>query len=582
MTHPIDTPPTPYPSGPAQRIFEFVIEQWRAVLFSASIALILESLGLLRVLTKFSLLVVSSLASQGPVAPVALADGMPTVVLLKGEDFVTRYGERSPLDRCILAGDIQKLLDKSPARLAIDFDLAPMASASAEEQQCQRRLDDLLDRHADKLLLLAPFPASTEALLQRKHAWMLARCSRGLHFADGTLEQSLGLVTEQALGQDEAGRSRMAEQLHHGPSDHICAAARAAAADAHRNTWLNGLGGEHEEHEETGAHAAETVPINFRALTRKVAVLDLDAPAFARVPSLAGKPVFLGGDWGRDDSFLTAIGPLPGVVIHAARLASLAEPVTPLPPVVSVWGDIVIALCFAWVIGKFWHGYVIARRLDLHLAHAGRSTALSMLVMGTFVLVYLSLVLFFFLAAEHMFSNWGIVIAPLLIAVSILVDGFVSGPVEQISALLEAEVHAQHRAEAAPPATSEAALAAQLLPVLRQIGVAWALVAAFVAACVYAPGFSHGLAAWLFAGAQLTLLALLALQFVRLALRRRPAGPQRGAPGTLPVPAGAAAGGLAWRRIGQGGTLLRWLRRLIFWAVLAEAALILVRHSLHG
>lgn len=630
MTPTNAAPPTSAPRGLAaftERVFEFVQEQWRAVLFSAGIALILESRGVLLVLTKFSLLVVSSLAAQAPPAAHALAPGMPTVVLLTSQDFITRYGERSPLDRCTLSADIQRVLDKAPARLAIDFDLSPLIAASTDEQQCQRRLDTLLDQHASTLVLLVPFPAATPALLQLKHDWLLARCQHGLHFADGALQQSMGLVTEQLISDDPAGRARMAEQLQDGGSNPICQVAQAG--NAAQNRWVNGL---NDPAEGAEAPEGETAPINFRALTQQVAVLELGSPAFANQANLSGHAVLLGGDWGRDDSFLTAIGTLPGVVIHAARLASLNDPVRSLPPWVSLWGDIVVALCFAWVIGKFWHGYVMARRVDLHFAHGGRATALSMLVMGTFVAVYLSLVLFFFLAAEHMFSNWGVVIAPLLIAVSILLDGFVSGPVEQISHLLEAETRA---VPVLTGAAGEAALSPQVGAVLRQTGLAWLGVLGFAAASLMLPAVSHGIAAWLFAAAQVALALTLLRAWSGLAWPWQvalgataavvklpalshllPAGLLTGAQGAL-VLLLLAHGGMgvwklwrahqaaqqvrqqdaqeldaqtsqaqrhdpSWQRLARGGTALCWLRRFIFWSVLGVAAGLLISHSLHG
>ena len=573
----------------AEHLVEFGREQWRAVLFSAGLATILEAHGVLRVLTKFSLLVVSSLAAQAPSAPQMLMPGMPVVVVLNNQDFITRYGERSPLNRCTMAGDIQQVLGKSPARLAVDFDLSPLAAASADEERCQDRLDDLLDRHAAKLLLLVPFAAATEQLLNIKHDWLLARCSHGLNFVDGTLDQSLGMVTEQRVADDAAGASRMADQLQQGGSDHICATAKSGTA--RQNKWLNGLdeaaGGDGAETPQAAlktheAHEPEMVPINFRALTRKVAVLALNSPAWANTVTLQDHAVLMGGDWGRDDSFLTAIGSLPGVVIHAARLASLADPVKPLPPLVSLWGDVVIALFFAFVISKFWRGYVIASRLDLHFARSGRVTAMSVMVMSTFVVVYLSLVLFFFLAAEHMFSNLGVVIAPLLIAVSILVDGFISGPVEQISQLLKAETKLQRPG----PETVEPALAEQLSPVFRQTSLAWALVLVFATLCVLAPSFSHGLAAWLFIGAQVALAVLvvgLLVYRVGRSLRGK-ADPEvdAGERVALHRPPATPAVSPQWQNITRIGVALRWLRWLMFWSVLAYAGVLLIQHSLPG
>lgn len=415
----------------SQQVFCFFAEQWKSVLFSAGIAGLLDHWGALHVLTKFSWLVVSSMAAQGPVEPIQLTPGMTAVVLIGNADYITRYGEKSPLDRCTLAGDIEKVLSKSPKRLAIDFDLSPLVKASDSEQQCQRELDKLLDREAGRLVLLVPFEAVTDDMLRTKHDWMLARCRRGLHFGDGNIEQSLGLVTEIAKGEGPDFEVRFANQLHSELSEHICTSV-LASDDPHQNKWLT--------RKRWGLEVkAETVPINFREVTRNLAVLPISSSIFKETPSLDQSLVFLGGDWGRDDSFLTSIGELPGVVVHAARLISLDKPVEAFSPIVGLMSDIGIALCFAWVVQRFWHGYVRARRLDLEFKKSNRRTAFSALVMLTFLLIFLTLVLFFFYAAEYLFSERQIIIAPLLIAASILIDGFVSGPVEKITELLEGE-----------------------------------------------------------------------------------------------------------------------------------------------
>lgn len=412
------------------RVFNFFARQWKSILFTSGLALILEHHGLMQVLVKFSWLVVSSLASQGPAAAVPFSPGMPAVVLLDDAAFVSRYAEKSPLDRCLLGDDLERILAKSPRIVAVDFDLSPLVRMNEGERQCQERLDGLLDREAARLLLLVPFPAATPEMYQVKHAWMRARCHAGLHFADGTIEQSMGLVTEQVIGQDPAAGARFADQLHSGLSAHVCDSVGPAHGAAALNSWL-------VPRTDRSVADGEEAPINFPEVIRKLAVLTLDSPQFAGLASLAGSAVVFGGSWGKDDLFLTAIGSLPGAVLHALRMVSLADPIHPMPPVLGLLFDIGIALCFAWVVHYFWDVYVKARRIDRALADQGRLSALSTFMMFLFVAVYVALVLLFFLAAQHLYLQWKVLIAPLLIALGILVDGFVTGPVDQIDSLLE-------------------------------------------------------------------------------------------------------------------------------------------------
>lgn len=551
----------------AHGVFRFFANQWQSVLFSAAISVILEHLGALRVLTKFSLLVVSSLASQGAVEALKFTPGMPAVIVINSADFITRYGEKSPLDRCTLAQDVAKVLSKSPKRLAVDFDLSPLVVVSESEHRCQRELDTLLDREAPRLVLLLPFPAATEALLRVKHEWMLARCRAGAHFADGNIEQSMGLVTEQIVGETPELGARMADQLHGEMSNHICKSI-ASTDESERNRWL-------VEQRSTVESESETTPINFPSVTRQLAVLPLGSEAFEGLPSLANSPVLLGGDWGRDDSFLTSIGPLPGVTIHGARLVSLEHPIHSLWPLLGLLSDIGIALCFAWVIERFWEAYVMARRLDLDFKRMDQLTALSAFLMTTFVLIYFSLVLFFFFAAEYYFSHWGVVIAPLLIAISMLVDGFVSGPVGQIKNLLEEEQSPEHRTEIA----LNAPLGEEYRVLLWQLAGAFVLMPCFWLLCWAVPSLAEMSAAWIFAAA---LLILYALMFSHaIGLRLSPASQwQKFVSGTAeffmlrPHPALSHAAP-DWRRMHRAGQILARIRALVFWVALLLAAWIL-------
>jgi hypothetical protein len=420
--------------GPRERLLDFLAEHGVAVLFSAALSVVLEHLGALAFLNKLSVLLVAALAAQDGSPTISFSPGAPAVVLLTEADFVTRYGERAPLDRCILAGDIEKLLAKSPRLLAVDFDLSPLARPTETERACQSRLDGLLDRHAPRLVLLAPFPTRADALLNAKHEWMRDRCRAGVSFADGTLDTSMGMVIEYADGEHGAMRTRLAEQLHEGADDAICREV-AGASGPHANPWL-----QEERHPAGEAREPERLPINFSAAMRRLAVFPFESESFNRLATLEGRPVVFGGDWGRDDSFLTPIGPLAGATIHGAKLVSLEKPIT-----VSGWRglacDIAIGLCFAWLVQGFWTCYSRARQRDIEIEQTGRPPAMGL---GTgwmllFILTCGALVLLLTFAAQYMFSQEAVSMSPLVIALSMMVDGFVLGPIEQLSRAAEGE-----------------------------------------------------------------------------------------------------------------------------------------------
>lgn len=400
----------------------------KAAAFTASLALILEHLGFLSLLVKVSWLIVGNLASSGPLTTVAIGAGTPIVVTLTETDFSDRYGERNPLDRCVLSRDIAQVLAKQPRILAVDFDLSPLARPSDEERVCQQGLDQLLDREAKRLVLLAPFPAKSVALREVRHAWMAARCTAGHHFADGSLDQSLGMATDHRVGHTPALQARMAEQVQGELSDHVCRTALHADR-ADRNPWLNTEAA--PENDSEAGHEAEAVPLNFPAVMARLAVLPFGGDTFKQLKDLSGNAVIFGGDWGRDDVLLTTVGSLPGVVIHGARWVSLEAPVHPPSRACGLALDFAIAVPFGFLVSAFWNLFAKAKERD------GHGGGLGTLALALFLTVYVALIWLAFVMGERVFERWHVAIAPVLIAVSMLVDGFISGPVEKIAQMAE-------------------------------------------------------------------------------------------------------------------------------------------------
>jgi hypothetical protein len=410
-------------------VLGFFVDHWPAAVFSAALSILLEHWGFLYLFTKMSWLVLFGTTAAVPQQQMAFTAAMPAVVLIQEADFVDRYAEKTPMDRCEMAKDVSRILAKSPLRLAIDFDLSPITAARGLDQSCQTQLDQMLDQAHERVILLTPFPSSNRSLQALKHAWMLARCDAGLAFADGTLHASMGVVTEHEIGEQPALQARVAEQLRKGPSDTICQQVRQAG-QASNNAWVTGQASDL-------ADAQETVPLNFKGAQTRLAVIPISSQAFEDLPSLEGSSVVLGGDWGRDDSFLTSVGVQSGAVVHGVRLDNLNHPVHPPPPWLAVCLDICIAMGFACLVNFFWSTYVEWRKLDHHLHASGHRVALGSLILTLFVVAYFGLTLFFIFAAHYMLDTFHLVIAPVLIALSMLLDGFVSGPVEKINELLE-------------------------------------------------------------------------------------------------------------------------------------------------
>jgi len=389
----------------------------RASLFSAALAVLALKVGALAILTKLSLLLVSNQALLN--APQVALDGNgPIVLYLSENQWQQRYLERAPLDRCKLAEDLAQLLAHQPRQLLVDFDLSPAMQET--RAGCQQQLDQLLDQHADKLVLLMPFRVGSDALLAQKAAWLEQRCRAGVVFGDGALNVSLGAVID-FVPESQA----MADAMHERDSVALC---RQALTPEGREHWLRRGG-------ETDADDSSAEAINFAGFSKQVVALALDDPAVPQIASWSGRDVYFGGDYGgsKDDRFLTPMGPLPGVTIHAAIAWTQAHPVRELPHAIGLLTDLLTAFVFSLGIGYFWSRYL---KLSLHGEGYQRENS-TMLVLG-FVAYFAAMLWLFFQLSVLLFMR-GVLIAPLLIGMSMLIDGFVRGPIAASLELGEAE-----------------------------------------------------------------------------------------------------------------------------------------------
>lgn len=413
-------------------VSDFIAEQWKSVLFSAALAGILEHFGYLKIFAKFSWFIVASLAAQQPSDGIFLEDAIAVVVTVNENRFLSHYGEKRPLDRCALRDDIQSILNKKPYRLAIDFDMSPLLNPNDSERNCQKNLDQLLDKYHEIIAILTPFSAKGD-LKEIKHRWMLERCAAGGHFADGSLNRSFGMINEHVIGTEPMLRSRFAEQLKFGLNDLICEKI-VSAKTIDENKWLE------ENGESLLQESRETEPINFLAAQKKIALLEIGTNNFENVKNIKEHIVLFGGNWGLDDQYITSLGELPGVAVHGARLVSLDLPANTPGPFFGFLIDVCIALSFSLVVKRFWNSYIKATRFDHEIeqvTHGHLYSAIGTFVICSFIVTYLLLVFYFILASKHLYLRYGVMLTPLVMAIAILFDGFVSAPIEQIRHLLK-------------------------------------------------------------------------------------------------------------------------------------------------
>ena len=396
-------------------------KEWPSILFPASLAVILHHWGYLVILSKISLLIVSNLATPS-VEPTPDISGIgPITLLISNQDYQERYKERSPLNRCVLAQDISGILQRGVKTLVVDLDLSPLLGESAEETVCQKQLDNVLDGAAKQMVLLLPFFADSEKLRAVKHAWMHERCSAALVFAIGDLEKSLGIVVDTRYN-----RNGVPELVEKSEKGEICSDLAAIKNSPDENRWLK-RPDENASVEADHLHNTPD-PINFRKFSHEAIVTTISDTRLDLVTNWKSRVVFFGGSYGTDDTFLTSMGELPGVAVHAARWVTHKSPVKELNVFAGFALDLILGAVFMFVVKWFWKKYV-AYALNPNPALRD----LKNWYLAGFLLIYAVLALLAFAFAQWLFIFLGVLIAPLLIAVSMLVDGFISGPINAFS-----------------------------------------------------------------------------------------------------------------------------------------------------
>lgn len=443
-------------------VLALLLHSGKAIVFSAALSVALDAAGLMEPLVKVSTLLVDALeAGHASFDTGGVARG-PVVVTIDDIDYEARYAETSPLNRCVLAGDLQRVLAKDPRQVVVDLDLAPPVAPDPTQLACQQRLDRLLDANARRLTVLLPGAVKLPYFLDLKTHWMAQRCLHGLAFGQGRIHVGYGMAFEQSRD----GSGRLAGVATGKGRDALCRQllqARPWRESAQPALWA-------ALHRRVGGEATE--PMNYHAFLQRVgAPFSVSSMTFAQLPSLRGRTVFFGGNWGHLDDFQTPIGSLPGVAVHAARFVGLQHPVQPLAGPAAVLVDLVTALVLAVAVSGFWGIYADLCVYERKMSPAGKRLALASPAWVLFLVGYLMLTMALFAIARYVFVWQGLLIAPLVMALSMLLDGFVSGPREVIDRHLgEAPEHGQPAGESPSPEslrrTAHRALAALALVIV--------------------------------------------------------------------------------------------------------------------
>ena len=410
--------------------------EWTSAVFVASLITIANlHFDWLKAFETYAYLAIGQLTAVGATA----FDNEPraAVVTIDSPTFEERYRERSPLNRCELKKQLEAIYDAKPDVLVLDVDISPtyLLANSCErdpilcaERTCEGELYDLIVKEgkqtATRTVLLAPFPMATpQGQAHKSHSdeWSrlldTARDAHTIYFGDGELQVNYGVHIRPAEMSKAAELvSKRADFGHTLPNPPPLTLAVARAAHPAGDTR------EQSRFLDTGKllTALELIPTNKlgdTALTGRLKEF------FRELKGGRPKVVFVGGAYGADNVFLSAVGPIYGVEAHAAAFAS-DEVKT------HHWADLVIdfilAMTFSLVIAYFWRRYFDARMDENPTAREFSKVWILLLVLSV-----IALVLFFSFWSFVLLMAFGLWLSPISVAIGMLIDSFVSGSVDQ-------------------------------------------------------------------------------------------------------------------------------------------------------
>lgn len=279
----------------------------KAAIFLAASMLIVEHYGYLNWLDALMLRMapIESNVSKNPESPY-------TVALINEYLYETTFKQSSPLDRNELHKIVRNIATNNPKLIILDIDPSPVFFPVSEEQKL---LDVLFQSYPNTFIL--PEPKETIVWKKDISAWKEEMMQHGVSFADVNLESRQGVVLRYTLSEGSIAAAVNQKINPHAPEH------------------------SHSEH-------AESLPINYATKIRFVFA------DFLKRNDIENKVVFLGGQYNNQDKFLTPIGALDGVAVHAYIVASDLKNASHW---IAILLDIVVGSIIGVILAFLWKKY---------------------------------------------------------------------------------------------------------------------------------------------------------------------------------------------------------------------------------
>lgn len=339
------------------------------------------------------------------------AEARAAVVVIDQQSHENYYRERSPLNRCELARDLASLYQLSPQVLVIDLDLSPSlvdADSAQKVADCERTLYELIkERRNTKTVLMEPFPVLDKAANAETEIWRGKMREAGVVFGDATLPVRYGLVTQVDCKPDTLAAVALAQRPREEADN--CLKHKNLDLLINPRQYLTGL----------RAIAVADLPSRRAALETEL------GSALDALPSEL-PAVFFGGTYGDGDTFLTPLGIMYGVEVHAAAYLSLLEPATDVDHLIGFGLEVGLAVIFGGVIAACWRSYYVRR-----FSSSALERQLSPVLVVALAIALVVLVMATTMVSLYLLSRTDYWLSPIPIATGMLVESFFAGAVTE-------------------------------------------------------------------------------------------------------------------------------------------------------
>jgi hypothetical protein len=387
-----------------------------AALVVASLVFIFHHhLHLLKAIDGYAFLGIGNLTAQEEIQYIGNKPLVGVVVIDQQthEDF---YRERSPLNRCELKKDLGAIynLIPPPTLLVVDLDLSPAlplllpdGTEDKTSTDCDTQLQTFLtqDHSPTRTVLMKPFAMLDKEAQVKARLWM-DKVGKSMTFADPTIDVSFGLVNDLECKADSMAAIAFNKYQYPvpDPGPKNCLRSKSEkhppALIISPGQYLSGLRG-----------------VSLCQLSsRQNDVRCKDYPPYE---ALYHFPViFFGTSFGDSDTFLTPLGTMYGVEVHAAAFMSLLQPTTE-SSVLAFSLDVALGLLMGGLIDWSWRVYFSLRFSSSAFKRQAAPWLILMLTIG-FVIVVGGLTLGSYWILRHC-NIW---LSPIPIALGMLIESF--------------------------------------------------------------------------------------------------------------------------------------------------------------